>query len=395
LGVAGDPNAGLDAPRSRPYPLQAIPLSYLDTLIAAAAAKLGYKVEPTPQARNSRRYQNRPACCGSSTCIPICPVQAKYDAMVHVAQAERSGAELIDRAIASAVEIGPDGRVSGLRYRRPDGSEARARARVFVIAANGIETPKLLLQSRAAERPLGVANSSDQVGRNLMDHPTRLSWGLAGERLWSYRGPISTAGVESPRSGDWRARYGAFRVQIANRGWEWPGGTPDSTVRQLAERGLRGDELRRELADRSARELALVTMVEQLPAPENRIVPDEAHRDAIGLPRPRVTYRIDDYCRQALDHGQRLHQDILSAMHATEIEHGRTIFSAGHVMGTYRMGTDPRSSVVTPEQRSHDHPNLFLLGSGVFPTGAASNPTLTIAALALSAVDPIAEAIRR
>ena len=76
-------------------------------------------------------------------------------------------------------------------------------------------------------------------------------------------------------------------------------------------------------------------------------------------------------------------------MEATEIEHGTTIFSAGHIIGTYRMGTDPKTSVVTPQQRAHDHPNLFLLGSGVFPTGASSNPTLTIAALALRAVDPI------
>ena len=68
-------------------------------------------------------------------------------------------------------------------------------------------------------------------------------------------------------------------------------------------------------------------------------------------------------------------------MNATAIEHGSTIYSAGHVMGTYRMGTDPKTSVVSPEQRTHDHHNLFLLGSGVFPTGAASNPTLTIAAL--------------
>ena len=176
LGVAGDPDARLDAPRSRPYPLPAIPLSYLDQRVAAAVARLGYTIEPTPQARNSQPYQNRPACCGSSSCIPICPVQAKYDATGHITQAERSGAELIDQAIASAVEIGADGRVSGIRYKRPDASEARATAKVYVIAAHGIETPKLLLQSRTAERPHGVANSSDQVGRNLMDHPTRLSW---------------------------------------------------------------------------------------------------------------------------------------------------------------------------------------------------------------------------
>ena len=253
LGVAGDPNAALDSPRSRPYPLPAIPLSYLDQRVAAAIAKRDYTVEPTPQARNSQRYQNRPACCGSSTCIPICPVHAKYDAMVHVTQAERAGAELIDQAIVSAVEVGADNRVSGLRYKRPDGSEARATAKVYVIAAHGIETPKLLLQSRTAERPQGVANSSDQVGRNLMDHPTRLSWALAGEPLWPYRGPLSTAGIESPRVGGWRADRGAFRIQLANRGWEWAKGAPDHTVRTLAERGLRGLELRRALAEHSAR----------------------------------------------------------------------------------------------------------------------------------------------
>jgi choline dehydrogenase-like flavoprotein len=171
-------------------------------------------------------------------------------------------------------------------------------------------------------------------------------------------------------------------------------GTPDRTVRTLAEEGLRGADLQRALADHSSRELAIATMVEQLPLAENRIVPDDAHRDAIGLPRPRITYRIDDYCRRALDHGQRIHQEIFAAMNATAIEHGSTIYSAGHVMGTCRMGTDPKTSVVSPEQRAHDHHNLFLLGSGVFPTGAASNPTLTIAALALRAVDAILRAVQ-
>ena len=123
-------------------------------------------------------------------------------------------------------------------------------------------------------------------------------------------------------------------------------GTPDNTVRALAERGLRGADLARALADRSARELAVATMVEQLPSPENRIVPDADHRDALGLPRPRITFRIDDYSRRALDRGQRIHQEIFAAMNTTEIQHGSTIFSAGHIMGTYRMGVDAKTSVM-------------------------------------------------
>jgi len=79
----------------------------------------------------------------------------------------------------------------------------------------------------------------------------------------------------------------------------------------------------------------------------------------------------------------------MGAMKATDVHDGADILSAGHVIGTYRMGTDPRQSVVDADQRTHDHRNLFLLGSGVFPTSAASNPTLTIAALALRAVETI------
>jgi choline dehydrogenase-like flavoprotein len=389
LGVAGDSNAALDAPRSRPYPLPPIPYTYLDQRVAASLTGTGYTLQPTPQARNSQAYQNRAVCCGSGTCIPICPVGAKYDATVHVGMAERAGAELIEQAIVSSVDVGADGRVAGLRYKRPDGTEGRAVAKVYVIAAHGIETAKLLLQSRTAERTRGVANSSDQVGRNLMDHPTILSWALAGEPLWPYRGPMSTSGIESTRAGAWRADYASFRIQVDNRGWEWPGDTPDSTVRALVEQGLRGAALDRALNDHSSRELSLATMAEQLPSGENRIVPDYDQRDAIGLPRPRITFRIDDYTRRALDHGRRIHEQIFTAMKSTEKHHGDALFAAGHVVGTYRMGHDPKTSVVDPDQRAHDHPNLYLLGSGVFPTSAASNPTLTIAALALRAVDAI------
>lgn len=392
MGVAGDDKADLNAPRTRPYPLPPIPLSYLDQRVAAAMAGTPYTVQPTPQARNSQRYDNRPACCGSTSCIPICPVQAKYDATSHVAQAERTGAQLVAEAVVSRVEVGADGKITGLVVKRPDGSEDRATGKVYVIAAHGIETPKLLLQSAAERWPRGVANSSDQVGRNLMDHPSQLSWALAAEPLWPYRGPLSTAGIESTRAGDWRGDHAAFRIQIANRGWAWPAGTPDATVRDLLKQGLRGAALDRALADRSSREISLVTMAEQLPSPANRIVPDFKNLDAIGLPRPRITFRVDDYAKRAFEHGRRIHREVFAAMKCTEVRHGDDTMSAGHVMGTYRMGRDPKQSVVTPEQRAHDHPNLFLLGSGVFPTSAASNPTLTIAALALRAAGAIQRA---
>jgi len=389
LGVSGDSAADPAAPRSRPYPLPPIPMTFMDQRVAAAVHSLGYRIEPTPQARNSVAYDRRPPCCGSGSCIPICPIQAKYDATVHLAQAERAGAQLLDSAVAHAVEVGPDRRIAGIRFKRPDGTEERAVAKGFVIAANAIETAKLLLQSRTESLPGGVANASDQVGRNLMDHPSQLSWGLSGQKVWSYRGPQSTAGIESGRAGGWRSQRPSFRMQLSNDGWNWPTGAPYTTVETLLGRGLRGVELDRALADHSARELCLACLTEQLPLPENRVVPDFGQRDALGLPRPRIHFRLDDYTRRGLEEARRLHQRIFDAMRCTEAHHDPHFQPAGHLLGTFRMGDNPKLSVVNRDLRAHDHPNLFLVGGGAFPTGAASNPTLTIAALALRSVSAI------
>jgi choline dehydrogenase-like flavoprotein len=363
--------------------------------VAAALAGSGHAVHATPQARNSTAYDDRPPCCGSSTCIPICPIQAKYDATVHVARAERAGAELLDSAVVHAVDIGPDGLVSAVRYLRHDRTEERAAGRVFVLAAHGIETPKLLLQSRTAARPAGVANSSDQVGRHLMDHPSQLSWALAREALGAYRGPLSTAGLEAGRWAEWRADRPACRTQINNAGWEWARGAPVGVIGDLLDRGLRGAALDEAIARETTRHISLVTMTEQLPSPDNRIVPAFDQRDVLGVPRPKISYDYDAYTRLGLDHARRLHELVFSALGVTERHHAEDVKGAGHLMGTCRMGMDARTSVVDTELRTHDHPNLFVVGSAVFPTGGASNPTLTIAALALRAVGAIQQTVAR
>jgi glucose dehydrogenase len=76
-------------------------------------------------------------------------------------------------------------------------------------------------------------------------------------------------------------------------------------------------------------------------------------------------------------------------MGATDVKHEPGRLAAGHVMGTCRMGDDPKSSVVDAQLRVHGKPNCFVLGSSVFPSVGTANPTLTIAALSLRAVDAI------
>jgi choline dehydrogenase-like flavoprotein len=219
IGVAGDSSEALGSPRSAAYPLPEIPQTFLDKAFAQALGGSEFEVRATPQARNSIARSERPACCGSASCIPICPIGAKYDATVHLDLAERRGATIHPQTTATHVEVGADRRVSAIRFKRWDGTEGSASGKVFVLAAHAIETPRLLLNSRSEATPNGVANSSDQVGRNLMDHPAQLSWALSPRPVWPYRGPLSTSGIENLRDGVFRKDRAAFRVEIGNDGW--------------------------------------------------------------------------------------------------------------------------------------------------------------------------------
>ena len=387
LGIAGDSEDDHGSPRSGPYPMPALPLSSGDLLFKEAAATLGYEVVATPQARNSvEGYQGRSICCGNGTCIPICPVQAKYDATHHVDLAVASGAQLLDNAVAYQIDVDADGNISGIHYKSPDGEDHLVTGRIYVIAANGIETPKLLLMSTGEYAPDGVANSSDQVGRNLADHPGTWTGGNLPQAYAGSRGPLQLAGIDSVREGDFRGERSAFRFEINHSG-----GNPLDIARDLIGRGHVGKELVEAIRGLAPYQVSFSSLTEQLPNPENRIVPDPVEVDALGIPRPRLTYAHDDYTRAGISAAQDFHFELLNAMGVTEIASSGTPFGVGHLMGTYRMGDDPATSVTDRTGRTHDHANLYLAGSGLFPTSGTANPTLTLAALALMTADAISQ----
>ena len=209
LGVAGHDDDVFGPARQRPYPMPGLRAALGDRLMDRVADPLGFKVRVSPQARNSRIFDGRPACCASASCMPICPVQAKYDATVHLKKAKAAGARVLSDFVAVRLDVGPDDLVSAIVIRRPDRSETELQARQVVIAANAIEGPKLLLMSRSERFPHGVANRSGAVGRYLMDHPVQLTRalspipGLAASRTaGSERHPRHARGRSSPPA--WR-----------------------------------------------------------------------------------------------------------------------------------------------------------------------------------------------
>src|SRR3954447_1377991 len=388
MGVAGNGREDQGSPRSAGFPMPEVPISFLDKVIDRAARTIGLKVLSTPQARNTETYNDRHHCVGNSNCIPICPIGAKYDAMIHIDRAVENGARLIDNAVVREVLLRADGTARGVRFRRPDGSDDEVVGRAVVMAANAVETPKILLMSNDGK---GAANRSDQVGRNLMDHPIALSYGLSAQNqpVYPQRGPLSTAGIESPRESPERGTRSAFRVEIGNDGWRFPIGDPTFEFTSQPDGkpfvGLRegGAALAARWEDHVAHEIRFGSLTEQLPDRANTIVPAFDLVDKIGIPRPRITFSIDQYTQAGLDDAQALHERLFAALRARDRTHVPFSFGAGHIMGTTIMGTDPTNSVADGFGRSHDISNMWIVGSRLFPTCGTANPTLTLAALAL------------
>jgi choline dehydrogenase-like flavoprotein len=384
IGVAGKDSPELGAPRSTRYPMPAIPQSYLDKQWESAAAKLGLRVTSTPQGRNSVEHDNRPPCCGNNNCIPICPIGAKYDGAVHVAKAEKLGVHLLASSVVYHVSVAPH-QVT-VRYLRPDRTEGVVTGRALVLAAHAIETPKLMLMS-------GLGNEHDQVGRYLMDHPTQLSWALSRKPVYPYRGPLATSGIEVLRDGAFRAERAAFRIEIGNDGWSWPQGDQAAQAAAWANAGKLGKDGLADLGRQFERHVRLASLTEQLPDPSNRVTL-ATEKDALGLPRPQIHYRIDKYTVDGLGEERKLHARLFNALGVSEIHHWPGPQGAGHIMGTCRMGDDPKTSVVDKHLRVHGHENCFVVSTAVYPTVGTANPTLTLAALSLRAVDTIENSLR-
>jgi len=382
MGVAGDDSADTGSPRSKPYPNPPIPPSYSDRILSEKLRSLGMSFIARPAARNSRTYDGRSQCQGFGTCSPICPTGAQYSAMVHIQKAEKLGVELIENARADRINTDNHGGIVSVDYTHSDGTQGSATGKIVVVAANGIETPRLLLMSASDEYPHGLANSSGEVGRNYMDHPGLSCRMLSPDPLYVDRGPESTITSFTYRAGDFQRERAAWTMSIYNRSF-----FHKTTLNSLRE-GVLPPDLDELIMYRSLHEVEFDVHLEQLPNHQNGITLDWSKKDSAGQPVMRFHYSLGGYERNGLKFAQDIFWKISNTLQSTETQISET-YSHHHLMGTTRMGDKPLTSVVDHECRTHDHKNMFLLGSAVFPTCGTANPTLTIAALSLRAADHI------
>jgi choline dehydrogenase-like flavoprotein len=130
--------------------------------------------------------------------MPVCPIGAMYSGDVHANHAEDAGAKIITNATVYKLEKGADNKIVAVHYKTSTGEDKQLTAKTFIVAANGIETPKLLLLSE-------VGNSNDLVGRHLMDHSGISLIFTADEPLWPGRGQVQQGAIFKWRDGDFAA----------------------------------------------------------------------------------------------------------------------------------------------------------------------------------------------
>ncbi|GAB2905766.1 GMC family oxidoreductase [Paralcaligenes sp. KSB-10] len=376
MGVSGLPNTG--SPRSKPFPMEPVAETWAMRRIRERLAPGGYEVVGNTTARNSRTYDGRPACCGNNSCQPICPIDAQYHGGIAAADAHAAGAQLIPNAVVYKIEPDPQGRIAAVHYYDPNKTSHRVTGKTFILAANGIESPKLLLISTSDKYPKGLANSSDMVGRHLMDHPSTSITFDADEELWLGRGPQSPNSINTMRDGAFRSEYSAYRLDFTNISRVL------GATQALIDAGVYGIELEKRLRHSAAFEMSLKNVLEVLPHPENRIT-ISAEKDAMGIPKPEAHYSIDNYTRKGAEVSGKDFARIAELMGGTNLRYSKegSFANNQHITGTMSMGMDPKTSVVDSYGRTHDHENLFIASTGIMPTAATCNSTMTGLALAL------------
>ena len=397
MGISGQRvNSPFVAPMSKDYPVPPMPWKSSGALFHVAAAKLGLTVVPGPLAIISTPYMGRSGCVNCGMCSGFgCHVKARSSSAVTVLPlAVKTGrCEVRANSYVREISVNNSGRVTGVVYFDAQRREIQQRAKAVVLSANGSESPRLLLLSKSARFPDGLANSSGVVGRYLMLGNGAGASALFEHPLNDYKGVVTGAGiVDYVPTDPKRGFYGGGRMTA--RGFDTP---INYGLRGLQPGAARWGALyKKALVEEARHKMQISCFVTQLPLETNRVDLDPEAKDDWGLPAMRITSTShpDDF--KSMEFFRQKSIEILQAAGATKVWANPVNDSRGsaHNRGTCRMGNDPKTSVVDKFHRAHDVPNLYIVDGSNLVTGGRNHPTMTIQALAFRAAEHLVRAAK-
>ena len=400
LGISGIGGANpFEGPRSKPYPLPPMPVKSSGVLFERATKKLGLHPYPAPMAILSQPYQGRAACVHCGFCEFFgCEMRAKSSTLVSVIPvAEKTGrCEIRPNSYVRKIETDAQGRATGAVYFDANRREIFQRAKAVVVCANGAETARLLLLSKSKRFPQGLANSSGLAGKYLMWDNGGLAMGLFEHPLNEYKGIQVTRVIHDyyradPKRGFYGgagldARFNYYPANFALHGMP-----PDAPKW--------GADYKKLLRTYFTHTMTVLAHTSSLPQLRNSISLDPDVKDAWGLPVMRVTFDFHPDDVATIKWALTKQIEILEAAGAKKTWTSGILLEdmmpSVHLMGTCRMGNDPKQSVVDRNNRAHDVPNLVIVDGSSFVTAARQQPTATIQALAYRAADLAIQAAKR
>jgi choline dehydrogenase-like flavoprotein len=399
IGVSGLAGASpFDPPRSKPYPMPPLPVKGNGVIFERAARKLGYHPFPAPMAILSQPRAGRSACVNCGFCLGFgCEVGAKSSSLAAaIPAAEATGrCEIRPNSYVHKVELDKNGRATGVLYFDAKKNTHLQRAKAVILAANGAETPRLLLLSSSPQFPNGLANSSGFVGKHLMPNSGAMAYGVFEEPVNDYKGFCVS-----------RIMHDFYELDHQKLGFYGGGGVDarfDMTPAAFAMNGLPpdtpkwGKDFKRALHHNFTRTVEIFCHGTSLAVESNGFSLDPDVKDAWGLPALRMTYKDHPNDLKMMEWMSARAMELLDAAGATT-KWAQPIQEqqfAVHLLGTCRMGKDPKTSVINADHRTHDVANLFLCDGSSLVTSGRGQPTMTIMALAFRAADRITDLAKR
>ncbi|WP_283179060.1 GMC family oxidoreductase [Gemmobacter sp. 24YEA27] len=389
-GVAGDP--------AWPYhdvPLPPFNLKVMEKKMIEAHDRLGWHWWPGSNSIASIKHNGLEPCVRRGACLWGCFDGAKASPdRTHWPKARRLGAVLLTNARVQQIEVDKEGLARAVIYvDRETGTTYRQRGRIIVLAANGLGTPRLLLNSVSNAFADGLGNRSGMVGKRLMMHPYATVIGLFEDFFENWQGPFgqrlySMEFAETRKDTDF----------LRGAKWQLMGtGGPLNTIGAFpwGDNAGWGKDFHKTVHQRFGRSIDWSIIAEDLPEETNYVTLHPTMTDEDGLPAPKMVYRNNENTRRLMQFNVERAEESLREAGAYEVLRAPFFRETGwHMLGTCVMGEDPTQSVVDSYGRSHEVKNLFIADGSVMPTSSCVNPTGTVAALALRSAEHILETAR-
>ena len=366
--------------------LPPVPIGKTGELIAKAFNKKGWHWWPSPSAISTKDRKGRKACINLGPCNTGCPQGAKSSVdITYIAKAKDMGLDMYTECFVDSIIV-KNNLVRGVVYFDNKGVRQELLADKVILAASAIGTPRLLLNSEDSSNNKGVANSSGLVGKNLMIHPLGYAEGRFEESLDTDIGPQGCMiySLEHYRNSDKDFDLGYMMHVLRGTG------PIEAVTSALSRRKLRfGEFLEADFNRFYKKQLSISIVCEDLPQSTNYLDLSN-EKDRFGTPGVKIYYEMSENTMKMMKDGIDKAKEILKLAGAIKTyAYGPVRNTGWHLMGTCKMGTSPKTSVVNPAGETHDVRGLFVVDSSCFVTGSCVNIANTIQAVALYLTDQI------